>query len=160
MSDKYEDLLKEAEESGEIPSTWLDRIRNTYEASGLRTDLKDTREKYRAALEENESLRTGVLTTTFKSLGISANPKAFALPSDLNPTDEEAVSNWAQDMGLIPKVETTPSDERAVHDRISSASDQSTLGTIPTEEDIKNAKTPEELYALAARREAALQRSR
>lgn len=158
MSDKYEDLLKEAEESGEIPSTWLDRIRNTYEASGLRTDLKDTREKYRAALEENETLRTGVLTTTFKSLGISANPKAFALPSDLNPTDEEAVSNWAQDMGLIPKVETTTGDERAVHDRISSASNEGTLTSIPTEADIQNASTPEELYRLSELRAKALQR--
>lgn len=155
MSDKYSQLIQEARESGEIPDSWLERIESTYETSGLRTDLKATREAYQKTLDENRTLKSGVLASQFKSLGIGLNPKVLQIPDELDPTDSDKVSEWAQEMGLIPKQETTPVTERATHDRIAAASNESTATVIPSASDIQNL-SEDEFWKQAAAREAAI----
>ena len=104
MSDKYDEFIKAMRESGEVPDQWVDGVEKTFQASTLRNELKDTRDKYRETMEQNERYRNGILRDRFKSLGITINPKVLAIPADLDPTDEEKVSAWAQEMELIPKV--------------------------------------------------------
>lgn len=155
MSDKYTQLIQEARESGEIPDSWLERIETTYEASGLRTDLKATREAYQKTLDENRTLRSGLLADRFKSIGITISPTVLNIPDTLDPTDTDKVSEWAQEMGLIPKQETTPPAERATHDRIAAASNEGNATVIPSVSDIQNLPE-EEFWKQAAAREAAI----
>ena len=155
MSDKYTQLLQEARESGEIPDSWLERIESTYEASGLRTDLKATREAYQKTLEENRTLRSGVLQSQFQKLGIGLNPKVLNIPEELDPTDPDKVQSWAEEMGLITKTETTEPSERATHDRIAAASNEGHIPNTPSLDDISNLPE-EEFWKVAAQREAAI----
>jgi hypothetical protein len=134
--DKYEALLDKMRNSNEVPEWVLDEIATTYEASGLRTDLKSVKEKYAEAMKENTTLRTGLLADHFKSLGISISPSILNIPSDLPVTDPEKVQSWAEEMGLIAKTETTAPETRAVHDRIATASNEGGNTSVPSALDL------------------------
>lgn len=154
--DKYEALLDKMKQSGEVPEWVLEEVQSTYEASGLRTDLKDLRDKYQKTQEENTSLRTGLLADRFKSLGITISPAILNIPSDLPVTDQDKVQSWAEEMGLIQKTETTDPSERATHDRIAAASNEGGNTAIPTAQDLDPTKlSQEEFYAKAAQIDAA-----
>jgi hypothetical protein len=154
--DKYEALIKKMEESGEVPEWALTEVKQTYEASGLRTDLKDLRDKFTKINEENTSLRTGLLADRFKSLGITISPSILNIPADLPVTDPEKVQTWAEEMGLIAKTETTPTDERSTHDRIATASNEGGNTGLPAASDLDPSKMSEsEFYEKARLIEAA-----
>jgi hypothetical protein len=154
--DKYEALIKKMEESGEVPEWALEEVKTTYEASGLRTDLKKLREDFSKVAEENTSLRTGLLADRFKSLGITISPSILNIPSDLPVTDPDKVQSWAEEMGLIAKTETTTTDERSVHDRIATASNEGGNTGLPSTNDLDPSKMSEsEFYEKARLIEAA-----
>lgn len=154
--DKYEALIAKMKDSGEVPEWVLDEVQTTYEASGLRTDLKALREQHTKTLEENTSLRTGLLADRFKSLGITISPSILNIPSDLAVTDAEKVQSWAEEMGLIARTETTDQDTRATHDRIANASNDGTNSALPTSSDLDPRKlSQEEFYEKARLIEAA-----
>ena len=154
--DKYEALINKMKESGEVPEWVLDEVQSTYEASGLRTDLKNLKDQYTKTLEENTSLRTGLLADRFKSLGITISPSILQIPSDLPVTDPEKVQSWAEEMGLIAKTETTPASEREVHDRIAATSDEGGNNSLPSVNDLDPTKMTEaEFYEKARLIEAA-----
>lgn len=159
MSDKYDEFIKAMKESGEVPERWVEGVEQTFSASTLRNELKETRDKYRETMEQNQTLRDGVLRDRFQKLGISISPKALNIPSDLDPTDEDKVSAWAQEMELIPKVETTDKETRQVHDRIAAASNEGGNSSIPSTSDIQNL-SEEEFWKVAMQREAALKGNR
>lgn len=159
MSDKYDEFIKAMRESGEVPDQWVDGVEKTFQASTLRNELKETKEQYRNILQQNETYRNGILRDRFKALGIGISPKALNIPADLDPTDEDKVSAWAQEMELIPKVETTEPSERAVHDRIAAASNEGGNSSIPSTSDIQNL-SEEEFWKVAMQREAALKGNR
>lgn len=148
--DKYEALINKMKESGEVPEWVLDEVQSTYEASGLRTDLKNLKDQYTKTLEENTNLRTGLLADRFKSLGITISPSILNIPADLPVTDPEKVQSWAEEMGLIAKTETTTPDERVVHDRIATASNEGGNTGLPTVNDLDPSKMTEaEFYEKA-----------
>lgn len=153
-TDKYTQFMEDAKTSGEIPQHWIDRIESTYEASGLRNDYKSERERAIALEEKLSNLRDGLLTDRFKSLGITASPKAFRIPDDIDPTDTEKLEGWATEMGLITRQETTPPEARAVHDRIANASTDGPTPTISLDDLDPTKLSEDEFY----RRAEALQK--
>lgn len=120
--DKYTQFLDDAKTSGEIPDEWIKRIEDTYEASGLRNDVRTERERANQLEEKYRTLQVGLLTDKFKEMGIPGKPSAYSLPDDIDPTNPESIQTWAVEMGLIQAPTTTEPVERAVHDRIASAS--------------------------------------
>jgi hypothetical protein len=146
--DKYEALLNKMKDSGEVPEWVVDEIQSTYEASGLRTDLKETRDKYNQTLETNTRLRDTILESQFKSHGVTLSPKALRIPDDLDATDSDKVSGWLQEMGLVTAQPTTPTDERATHDRIANISSDATTPNQISVSDIQN-MSEEEFWAKA-----------
>lgn len=149
--DKYEALIEKMKTSGEVPEWVLDEVQTTYEASGLRTDLRDLKTKYDAALSDNTNLRTGLLADRFKAMGITIPVKVLQIPSDLAVTDEDKVREWAETSGLIAKTETTDPVERATHDRIAEASNEGGNSSIPTSADLDPRKMPEDDFYAQAR---------
>lgn len=150
MSDKFTELFTEAKAAG-IDPEWLTRLEKSFEASGLRQDLKDTRDKYAAAMADNRTLRTGLLNGEFTKLGISIKPAALNIPDDLDASDPDKVSTWATEMGLYSPPPTTDPALRAAHDRISAASTDGNSNVIPTVADLDPSKlTEDEFYAQAA----------
>lgn len=158
MSDKFKALFEEARQSG-LPDEWVDRFEESFEASGLRKDLKATQDQARQLMEQNKAMRTGLLGDRFAKLGITISPKVLNIPDDLDPTDEEKVTTWAQEMGLVEKKETTPPAERAVHDRIAAASNEGGNTATPTLQDFDPTKLSEaEFWEKAQAYEAAQKR--
>lgn len=149
--DKYEALINKMRESGEVPEQWLNEVEQTYEASGLRTDLRTLREQYNKSQEENTNLRTGLLADRFKAMGITISPSILNIPSDLAVTDSDKVQTWAEEMGLIAKTETTSTTERTTHDRIAEASNEGGNSSIPTSADLDPRKMPEDDFYAQAR---------
>jgi hypothetical protein len=148
-TDKYTQFMEDAKTSGEIPQHWIERIESTYEASGLRNDYKSERERAIALEEKLSNLRDGLLTDRFKSMGITASPKAFRIPDDLDPSDTEKLESWATEMGLIQRQETTPPADRAVHDRIASASTDGPSPTVSLDDLDPTKLSEDEFYAKA-----------
>lgn len=149
--DKYEALLDKMRSSGEVPEWVLDEITSTYEASGLRTDLRDIKDKYATAMADNTQLRTGLLADRFKSMGITISPSILNIPADLPVTDPEKVQTWAEEMGLMAKTETTEVSTRAVHDRIATASNEGGNAAALSPNDIDPSKMSEEDFYKAVR---------
>lgn len=158
MSDKFDQLFEDARNSGEIPDAWLERFEAASSASGLRKDLKEATDKYRDLMTQNSTMRTGLLGDRFKSLGITISPQVLNIPEDLDPTDEDKVTTWAQEMGLVAKTETTSPAERAQHDRIAQASNEGGNVNTITSADLVNAASEDEFYAKVAAYEATRKR--
>lgn len=119
---KFEDLIAEMEEAG-VDSAFIERAREAFDASPLRQELKTTKAEVAAAIERAQKAETGLLSSTFKELGITAKPTAFALPADLDRTDRDAVQAWAVDQGLIaPPAPNADSQTLDAYDRIAAAS--------------------------------------
>lgn len=119
---KFEDLIAEMEEAGVDPA-FIDKAKEAFAASPLRKELADTKAEVAAAIERAQKAESGLLTTTFKELGITAKPTAFNLPDDLDRLDPEAVRGWAVDQGLIAAPEANATDENLdALDRIAAAS--------------------------------------
>lgn len=153
--DKYEALINKMKDAGDVPEWVLDEVQSTYEASGLRTDLRDLKTKYDKTQEENTNLRTGLLADRFKAMGITISPSILNIPSDLAVTDSDKVQTWAEEMGLIQKVDTTSVDERAVHDRIATASNEGGNSARMTSADLDPSEMNEtEFYKHARKIEA------
>lgn len=146
MSDKYQELLDEMRNSGEIPETWIDRIQTTYEASGLRTDLKETKDQYRELMTQNSKLRDTILADRFKQFGVTISPSALRIPDDLDPTDTEKVEGWLVQSGLAESKPTTDPAERATHDRIAAASNAGGQPTISIEDLDPSTMSEDEFY--------------
>lgn len=155
---KFDALFEKARNAGVDPDL-LDEFQSTYEASGLRKDMRELQDKLKTQAELNRNLRSGLLADRFKTMGISISPKALNIPDDLDPTDPEKVTSWAEDMGLVQKKETTTPETRAVHDRIANASNEGGNTQIP---DLPDPATvsEDEYYRIAAIREEALIRNR
>ncbi len=130
MADKFTELFEEARNSG-VDSSWVDRFESTFEASGLRKDNLAVKERYQATLDENKTLKSGLLKTRFSELGIKIDPSILALPDTLNPADAENVKAWAVTAGLIDDLPTTPPAERATHDRIAAATNEGSVSNLP-----------------------------
>lgn len=148
--DKYEALIQKMKEDESVPEWVLEEVSKTYEASGLRTDLKAIKEKYDATAKERDELRTGLLADRFQKMGITISPTILNIPSDLPVTDPDKVQSWAEEMGLIAKTETTDPETKGVHDRIAAASNEGGNTGIPTAMDLDPSKmTQEEFYEKA-----------
>lgn len=157
--DKYTQFLEDAKKSGEIPDEWIKRIEDTYEASGLRNDVRTERERAQKLEQDLRTLRIGLLTDKFKEMGIPGKPTAYSLPDDVDPTKPESIQSWAVEMGLIQPKETTPPDERATHDRIATASNEGGNTGLPSASDLDpRTMSQEEFYAKAQLIEAARNR--
>lgn len=128
--DKYEALLSKIQQSEDVPEWVVDEIQSTYEASGLRTDLKETRDKYRDVLTTNTKLRDRILAEEFTKHGVTISPTALRIPDDLDPTDAEKVEGWLVQSGLTSTKPTTSVDERSTHDRIVAATDSAATPTV------------------------------
>lgn len=156
MADKFKELFEEARDSG-VDADWVDKFEQTFEASGLRKDNQAIKDRWIAVSEENKALKTGLLQTRFTELGIKLNPSILALPDTLNPADPDNVRTWAIASGLIEDTPTTPITERATHDRIAAAANETTNHTIPSVDDLDPTKLSEDdFYKLAGQREAAI----
>lgn len=147
--DKYTQFLEDAKKSGEISDEWLERIQSTYEASGLRNDIRSERERADKLQTSLRTLHTSLLTDKFKEMGIPGKPSAYSLPDDIDPTNPESIQTWAVDQGLIQPVTTTESSERAAHDRIANASTDGPTPTISLDGLDPNKLTEDEFYAYA-----------
>lgn len=152
--DKYQELLDEMRNSGEIPESWIDRIQTTYEASGLRTDLKETKDQYRQLMDTNSKLRDTILADRFKQFGVTISPSALRIPDDLDPTDTEKVEGWLVQAGLAESKPTTDPEERAAHDRIAAASNAGGQPTLSIADLDPSKMTEDEYYQAAALIEA------
>lgn len=160
MSDKFKELFEEARNSG-VDSDWVDRFETTFEASGLRKDNQSIKDRYQTTLEENKTLKAGLLKTRFTELGIKLDPSILALPDTLNPADADNVKTWAVASGLIEDTPTTPPAERATHDRIAAASNEGGVSTVPALQDLDPSKLDEETFwQKAMERESALKSQR
>lgn len=155
-TDKYTKFIEDAQASGEIPEEWIDRIKDTYEASGLRNDYRTERERATALEAQLATLRNGLLVDRFKAMGIPGSPTAYSLPADLDPTDPEKLETWAVDMGLVQRQSTTTPELRSTHDRIAAASNE---GSEPAAPPITGNESEEEFWAKAQAREALLKRT-
>lgn len=154
--DKYTQFLEDAKASGEIPDSWLQRIQDTYEASGLRNEVRSERERADNLQTSLRTLQTSLLTDKFKEMGIPGKPSAYSLPDDIDPTNVESIQTWAVDQGLIQPVTTTPPAERAAHDRIANASTDGPTPTISLDDLDPTKLSEDEFY----RRAEALQQQR
>jgi hypothetical protein len=154
MADKFTELFEEARNSG-LPDDWVDRFQTTFEASGLRKDNLSIKEENRLLREQKQSLQAGLLRDRFSKLGITINPDYIKVPDDLDPANEEGVQEWAVKAGLITQQETTPSAERATHDRIAAASNEGNVTSIPSISDMQNLGE-DEFWKVAQQREAAI----
>jgi hypothetical protein len=153
--DKYTQFLEDAKKSGEIPDEWIKRIEDTYEASGLRNDVRTERERAQKLETDLRSLRIGLLTDKFKEMGIPGKPTAYSLPDDMDPTNIESIQSWAVEQGLITPPQTTEPASREVHDRISQASNEGGNSSIPSSEELDPRKMSEtEFYEHARKIEA------
>lgn len=148
--DKYTQFLEDARKSGQIPDEWIQRIEDTYEASGLRNDVKTHQEKVKQLEEKYRVLQTGLLTDKFKEMGIPGKPTAYSLPDDIDPTNPESIQTWAVDQGLIQPPQTTDNDTRAVHDRIAAASTDGAGPTISLDDLDPRKLSEDEFYEKAA----------
>lgn len=158
MADKFKELFEDARNSG-VDSDWVDKFESTFEASGLRKDNLAAKERLQAITDENKTLKSGLLKTRFSELGIKLNPDILTLPDTLNPADADGVKTWAVSVGLVEDTPTTPVPERATHDRIANASNEGTVTSIPSLEDLDPSKlTEDEFYRKAAAREAAMRK--
>lgn len=149
MSDKFKAIFDEAREAG-LPDEWITRFESTFEASPLREENKQTKERMREIAERESKLKDALLATKFQSYGVSISPTALRIPDDLDPTDDEKVEGWLIQSGLAQSKPTTEPETRAVHDRISQASNEGGQPTISLEDLDPSKLTEDEFYEKAA----------
>ena len=147
MPDRFEQLFEEARNSGKVDEDWLDTFKSSFEASPLRVENKETRERAKAIAEQNQKYRDAILAAQFKEHGVTISPSALRIPDDLDPTDPEKVEGWLVQSGLASTKPTTDPAELATHDRIANAgSDPVPPGQLPN----INNMTEEEFWAAHA----------
>lgn len=147
---KFEDLIAEMEDAG-VDSAVIDKAKEAFAASPLRKELADSKAEVAAAIERATKAETGLLSSTFKELGITAKPTAFNLPADLDRMDPEAVRGWAVDQGLIEPPQANV-DEQTLDtlDRVHAASiGAGATATDPTAALVDGNLSREEFYATA-----------
>lgn len=125
MSDKFKAMFEEAREAG-IPDEWITKFESTFEATPLREENKQTKERMREIAESNQKLRDTLLATKFSSHGVTISPSALRIPDDLDVTDDEKVEGWLVQSGLTSAKRTTDPKVLSTHDRIAQASNEET----------------------------------
>lgn len=106
-----EALLADFAERG-LSDEDIAELREATSATPLRKELKEVTSR-------NRELEGRIMKSTFAGLGITLDPAALNIPSDLDSTDPEKVRAWAESMnlpGLTP--ETPPSDDSAALQRL------------------------------------------
>lgn len=146
---KFEDLIAEMEEAGVDPA-FIERTRETFEASPLRKELREAKDAAQAAIDRATKAESVALTGTFKELGITAKPTAFALPENLDRTDRDAVQAWAVEQGLIePPAPAVPGEQLDAMDRIAAASTGAGAVSADPTARVLSASSAEEFWAEA-----------
>lgn len=120
-SDKFKAMFEEAREAG-LPDEWVAKFESTFEATPLREENKQTKERMREIAEANTRLRDSLLATKFSTHGVSISPSALRIPDDLDVTDDEKVEGWLVQAGLTTTKPTTDPATLSTHDRIANAS--------------------------------------
>lgn len=95
-----DELLEELAGRG-LASADADRLRNAYEASPIRKELKETRDQLKASQENEAKHLATARAATFEKVGIKVKSNLLATPADLDVTSEDAVKAWAITEGLI-----------------------------------------------------------
>lgn len=113
----WDDLLKEAEESG-IDPEFIERIRRANDASGLRKELKDAKDEAKQNRERAKRYEDKVLQAALREKGVTVNPSFLVRPDELDISDEDAVNKWLTEAGLWEPTPSAPADELKSHDRV------------------------------------------
>ncbi len=110
MPSTYDDLIAEGATLG-VDADYLARLTAAAEASPLRTENKSLKEKAAADAIELAAFKEAQTAASFKAAGILVDPKALALPADLDIKDVEAVKAYGMTVGLVAKPATPPTPD-------------------------------------------------
>lgn len=106
MSNDLEDLLADLTERG-LSEEDLHLLREATSATPLRQELK-------TVTARNRELEGRIMKSTFNEIGITMDPTALNIPSDLDSTDPVKVRAWAEAMNIIaPPVDPDAVEEIA-----------------------------------------------
>lgn len=121
----FDDLMNEGIDAG-IQEDWINRVRAASDGSPLRQEIKTLKDERDGLREQVGKFRTGTLGSHLAALGFKGNPDALKVPDDLDPFDQEKVSEWAIGMNLVQPPEPSDAEreqaaEHAAHDRMAQA---------------------------------------
>jgi len=121
VDEQLQKLRQFNDDEGEI-SRIADDIEEQWKASPVRRDRDEAR-KLNKSLEEKVAKYEGLAwKSAFDHLGIKLNPQVVKLPGDVDPTDGQAVANWAANGGLIERPPDYTQEDRQAHEAIAAAS--------------------------------------
>lgn len=147
---KFEELLAELEERG-MDAEDVGRLKEAFEATPLRQELKQTKAEAQAAMERATKAEQAALRSSFEKLGIKAKPEALAIPDTVDRLDHDAVQAWAVEVGLAePSKPDVPAEELDALDRIAE-SGVGASGAVTPSDRLLSAPSEEEFWAEAER---------
>lgn len=121
-TNKFDDLLSDLIESDDLSEDIATRIREASAGSPLRKEIGDWKQRAEAAELKAQGFRDGAIKAQFAKHDLKLNPKALALPDDLDVTDDKAVKDWLVEAGAIEDTENAEIDaELDQHDRTAQA---------------------------------------
>jgi hypothetical protein len=110
-SNRFDDVLTELAESGDITADALDRIKEASSGSPLRKERDEAIRRAEAAEQQAKTFRGGTIKAQLAKHDLKLNPDRLNVPDDLDVTDEKAFKEFLIDLGAIEDTEQAAIDE-------------------------------------------------
>lgn len=149
-----DEWFKQMEEAG-VDQQFIEQGRRIIDPSPIRAERDEAKAERDRIAQENEKLRSAVLSTTWKELGATGDPSAIRFPDDVDITDPTSLREYAVSKGFAQAPPDSSAEELAGHERVNRA----TVGDMPSAADarqklLSTPMTEDEFWAQAAQLES------